>query len=46
MAPLSPDPDTPDAGEDARTERPRFVNWLGFLLVGDGLRDALAVKDT
>ncbi len=34
MASLPHDPDTPEAGEDARTERPRFVNWLGFLLVG------------
>jgi hypothetical protein len=30
----SPNPDTPDNDEDAAAAAPRFVNWLGFLLVG------------
>ncbi|MCU0933986.1 MAG: hypothetical protein MUE86_06010, partial [Thiobacillaceae bacterium] len=29
-----PNPDHPDTAEDSPADRPRFVNWLGFLLVG------------
>ncbi|MBM4180498.1 MAG: hypothetical protein FJ209_02955 [Betaproteobacteria bacterium] len=30
----APDPEHPDAGQETRADAPRFVNWLGFLLVG------------